>query len=165
MNTEKVAQSTTPTVDNDEQLWQPQGVTPEPVKHKPRKRLTRKQQLFVKTAIENPKASGADIARAISDKPISDSHATTLAHRMLTNGDVQLELSKYSNHAENVLIEVMNYSAELGKQGTAAGASYASVASSNAKDVLDRVHGKATQKIESKNTTVTLTLDLGSIAE
>lgn len=77
---------------------------------------------------------------------------------------VKLELDKYSALAENTMIEVMETSNKFSKSGDRDGAAYAAVAVSAAKDVLDRVHGKATQRVETTTKAVVLNIDLTGVS-
>lgn len=113
----------------------------------------------MKHLIDNPKASATAAAKATYNVT-TDLSARQQAHDNLTKPNVVLELAKYSSKAESVILEVMDYSKELGKTGNTAGAAYASVASANARDILDRVHGKATQRVEQHITSVTIGIDL-----
>lgn len=126
---------------------------------KPTRPLTRKQMAFIKYLVDNPKASATAAAKAAYNVTTQGS-AEVAASRTLRNDRVRLELAKHSGTAELALIEVMDYSRQLGKSGTGAGAAYAGVALTAAKDILDRVHGKATQRIEQQSTSVVLNIDL-----
>lgn len=171
--------------DQPEQVWQPQA-RPESatlVKQQPEDQhtistlttkrsaadrpLTRKQRAFVDHLIENPKSSGTQAARAAYGTPeqeISVGTAQQIAFDNLRKPNVMVELEKHSNNAELTLIEVMGYSRELGKTGTAAGASYASNARQTAQDILDRLHGRATSRTEVRSEAVTLNIDLTGVA-
>jgi hypothetical protein len=140
-----------------------QTTTDIPAKVKP---LTRKQAAFVKHLIDNPKASASEAARQTygkPGKPVTELAARAIASENLTKPNIKLELAKHSGSAESTLLEVMEYSKTLGKTGTGAGAAYAGTAIAAAKDILDRVHGKATQRTETVNTTVTLSLSLTEV--
>lgn len=132
-----------------------QSQTPEV---KPRK-LTRKRQAFIKHLVDNPKDSATEAVAQTYN--VSTRHsAEQIAHELMSKPEIQAELSKYLGQAEMVMIEVMNYSKELGKSGTGAGAAYAGVAIGASKDVQDRLKGKATQVTEVTSKVVTLNVDL-----
>lgn len=139
-----------------------QPTTDNPTIVKPRKPLTRKQTAFIKHLVDNPKASATAAAKAAYNTTTSHS-AEVVAHENMRKPEIQAELAKYESTAESTLVEVMDYSRQLGKTGTTAGASYASTAGSLANSILDRLRGKATQRIEQHSTTVTLSLSLEDI--
>lgn len=85
------------------------------------------------------------------------------ASRTTSLPQVKLELAKYSNIAEDKMIQILDYSTEYGRDNTKEGASYAAVAVTVAKDILDRVHGKATQRIEQSSQSVTISIDLTGV--
>lgn len=126
---------------------------------KPLRPLTRKQKAFVQHLVNNPKDSATKAVQATYnvDNPRT---ASVVASENLAKPNVMLELSKHSATAELVLLEVMNTSKEFSQQGNTAGASYATSAITAANSILDRLHGKATIKTETKVTAVTLNIDL-----
>lgn len=150
------------TVDNseDNQAWRPSS-NPAATMPRPVKPLTRKQKLFVKHIVDNPKASATAAAKAVYNiKDHAGSTARTIAAENLAKPSILAELAKYDNTAQSVIIEVMEYSKELGRSGTAAGAAYAANARQSADSLLDRIHGKATQRTEVTSRAVTLNIDL-----
>lgn len=131
---------------------------------KPLRPPTRKETAFARYLVDNPTATITEAYQAVynstsQNKPTVHSEAS----KTMSKPQVKLELAKYSAQAESTLVEVMNYSKELGKSGNGAGAAYAGVASSNANSLLDRVHGKATQRVEQHTTSVALNIDLTSV--
>lgn len=84
----------------------------------------------------------------------------TQASLAFRNPKVLNYLAKFSDKAEQGLMEVADYSKEYGSQGGRDGASYASVASSTFNSILDRVHGKATQRTEVTSVSTNITIDL-----
>lgn len=170
-------------LDRAETAWQPISgdgvtqrqitpVTPENavLPGKPLRPLTRKQAAFVRHLIEHPKASATAAAKAAygQHKPITDGTARMMGSENLAKPSIQMELAKYSGTAESTVLEVMEYSKEYGRKRSGAkgqGAAYANVALHAAKDILDRVHGKATQRTETTSTSVTLNIDLTGVAE
>jgi hypothetical protein len=69
-------------------------------------------------------------------------------------------LAKYSDTAEQGLIEVVEASKKYALQGGRDGSAYAGTAVSGYNSIIDRVHGKATQRTEVSSQHVILTLDL-----
>lgn len=157
----------------DDTPWSPpsQRETTEVILEKPRhqadknpalKPLTRKQRVFTEYLINNPKASATTAAKAAYNVTTEGS-ARIQAHDTLTKPNVQLELARHSATAELSLLEVLEYSKQYGRDQSGRGeqgASYAGVAVSVAKDILDRVHGKAKQRTEVETRAVTLNIDL-----
>lgn len=126
--------------------------------------LTRKELAFAKELLENPKQSATKAV--LKTYNTSDyKTASVIASENLAKPRVMKYLENHAEQAENTVLEVMEYSRKLGKTGTKEGASYASVALASAKEVLDRVHGKSKQQIETTTTGVTLTIDLTSSLE
>lgn len=141
---------------------------PEPqsgIQVKPRK-LTRKQQAFVRELITNPKQSGVQAALATygkPDKPTTYATADTIARGNLENPLILAELAKHSGAAEMTLIQVMSKSTEEMNRPQARAVDWAVNARQTADSLLDRLHGKATQRVETHSTTVTLALELGDV--
>lgn len=123
--------------------------------------LTRKQQAFVKHLIENPKDSATQAVKNTYNVSTQRS-AEVIASENLSKPEIQIALYESSELAQETVIDVMNYSRKLGKSGTKEGASYASVALSGARDILDRVHGKARQQVEVQSTSVSININLAS---
>lgn len=135
---------------------------------KPLKPLTRKQQAFIRHLVDNPKASATQAVKQAygqPNKPVTELSARNIASENLTKPNIMLELSKYSDTAESTLINVMQYSLELGKSGSTAGASYANNARQSANDVLNRLHGTPTSRHEVQSTAVTLNIDLTGVTD
>lgn len=122
-------------------------------------KLTRKQKAFADYLIENPKASSTKAVQETYNTG-SYSSAGVQAYDNLKNPKIQKYLGIHADRAENTVIEVMDYSKKLGKTGTREGASYASVALASAKEVLDRVYGKSTQRTEVISKSVSVSIDL-----
>lgn len=128
---------------------------------KPLKPLTRKQQAYVQHLIDNPKSNPTQaVLHAYNIKNPNNSTARTVAHELQTNPNILLELSKYSRTAELVQIRLLETSSKYSETGTRDGASYATVALNTSQAILDRLHGKATTRVEQQTTTVTLNIDL-----
>lgn len=130
---------------------------------KPLRPLTRKQKAFVAELINNPKQSATSAAKKTYDVT-TELSARQQAHDNLTKPNVLAELAKYSGTAELTLVEVMNISKERMRDSTLArSVDWAVNARQTADSLLDRVHGKSTQRTESVSTTVTLSLSLKDI--
>lgn len=128
---------------------------------KPLRPLTRKQQAFVQHIIDNPKSSAKAAAKAAYNVT-SDRSAETVASENLRKPEIMAYLENHAQDAKSTLLEVMKYSKEHGMSGTKEGAAYAAVALNASKDVLDRVYGKAAQRIEMQSTSVSVTINLAA---
>ena len=116
-------------------------------------KLTRKQEAFVRHLVENPKDSATEAV--IQTYNIIDRNvAGVVASENLRKPSVVSELSKYNNLVENTLINTINEYSDSDKLG------YRSLAVDTAKYIHDKVHGKATQKIESTSHVITIGIDL-----
>lgn len=125
--------------------------------------LTSKQSAWVQHLVENPKSNPTQAALATygnGSRPISYGTASQIAHDNLSKPSILLELSKHSQTAELVVVEVMNTSNKFSKTGDKSGSAYASVALQAANSLLDRLHGRATQRTEQRSEVVTLNIDL-----
>lgn len=146
-----------------DQVAQSPASSATPATPKPVKPLTRKQQAFVQYLIDNPTSSAAEAVRHaynLKDTSKANSTARTIAAENMAKPSVALELAKHSRTAELALLEVLQTSKDFSHQGNTAGASYAATAVSAANSILDRVHGKATQRIEQSSQAVTINIDL-----
>lgn len=126
--------------------------------------LTRKQKAFVDYLVKHPKASATKAAKETYNVN-TDNSAAIQGHENLRKPNVMLELAKHSATAENTILEVMQTSKEYSRQGNTAGASYAATAVSAANSILDRLHGKATQRVEQTTQAVVLNIDLTGVTE
>lgn len=113
------------------------------------KGLTKKQANFVKELLSDNKVSATEAARR-SYNVTSDNSASLIASENLRKPLILAHLSANSERAEAKIVELMS------------NAKKEEVQLQSAKDILDRVHGKATQRTEVQTTGVTLTIDLTS---
>ena len=111
-------------------------------------KLTRKQKAFVDTLIAEPKLSALQVAKKTYNAT-TQSSAGSIAVENLQKPAILAHLVANSVRAEEKIVSLL----EADKQ---------EVQIQAAKDILDRVHGKATQRIEQTTTGVTLTIDLTS---
>lgn len=140
---------------HNEQVWQAPS--------KPIPPLTSKQKQFVSHIVNDGMSKSQAYKQAYDTGTDRIATIHEGASRTASLPQVKLELSKYAGTAENTLLTVMDYSTKYGMDNTKEGASYAGVAVSVAKDILDRVHGKATQRIEQQSTSVSINIDLSGI--
>ena len=113
--------------------------------------LTRKQKAFADHLLDNPKQSATKAALATYD---TDKHyvAKNIASENLTKPNIQLYLDKHIEKAKNRVVELIDSTKE-------------DIALRASDSVLDRSLGKATQRLETQSTVVTLKLDLSGEAE
>lgn len=111
-------------------------------------KLTRKQKAFVDTLLAEPKLSATKAVLKTYNTQ-KDYVAKNIASENLTKPNILAHLQANSVRAEQKIVDLL----EAEKQ---------EVQIQAAKDILDRVHGKATQRIEQTTTGVTLTIDLTS---
>lgn len=126
---------------------------------KPPRPLTSKQKLFVKHIIDNPKASATAAAQAAYNTTTNGS-ARMIASDNLTKPNIIIELSKYGSSAELAQIRLMDTADKFSQIGGRDGASYGQVLLGVTNSILDRLHGKATTRVEQQSTVVTLNVDL-----
>ncbi len=124
--------------------------------------MTSKQKAFVTELVTNPKTSGTQAAIKAGYSPKT---AAVIASENLKKPQIMAYLTKFSDKAEQGLMETVEASKKFALQGGRDGAAYASTAVSGYNSILDRVHGKATQKIESKSTSVVIGIDLSGSTE
>lgn len=142
------------TAQDQEVKWSPGQATPKPLRP-----LTRKQQAFVQHLINNPKESATKAVEATYNVG-SNEVARNIASDNLTKPNIMLELSKHSATAELVILEVLEQSRKRMLEDKPRAVDWANSARQTADSLLDRVHGKATTRIESTSTSVTLNIDL-----
>jgi phage terminase small subunit len=115
------------------------------------KQLTKKQANFVRELIENPKISATEAAARAYNASTREV-ASAVATENLRKPLIMQHLQANSERAEQVIVDLLK--AEKDEVKLAA-----------SKDILDRVHGKATQKIEQSTTGVTLNIDLTGLGK
>lgn len=120
-------------------------------------KLTGKQKAFADELINNPKQSATKAV--LKTYNVNNRRtASVVASENLTKPNVLKYLDAHSTEAENVLIEVMG-NARRYKTKPA----FQRLAKDTADSILDRVHGKATTKVES--TSINANLNLEASAE
>ncbi len=122
------------------------------------KPLTRKQQAFVKHLIEHPKESATKAVLATYDVNNSLT-AKSIATENLSKPAIQTELAKYNNLIENTLINTIQDYATSDKLGQR------TLAVETSKYIHDKIHGKATQKIQTTSNKLVISIDLTGTPE
>ena len=122
------------------------------------RKMTRKQKAFAKKLVENPRMNGTEAAMQTYET--TRGTAAVIAHNNMKNPLVQAYLEEHSDIAQDAMLEILSNSRKFAKGGDKVGADYANVAVNVAKDIMDRVHGKATQKVEHQSTAISINIDL-----
>lgn len=148
---------------HDEKRWQPQA-TDTVTMPKPIRPLTRKQGAMVQFMVNNPKASATEAVKHAYDTS-SDNSASQIASENLRKPQVMLELEKHSGTAQLILLEVLQQSRAKMKEDTRQAVDWAVNARQTADSLLDRVHGKATQRLEQSTTAVVISIDLTGVTK
>ncbi len=129
-----------------------------------RKGLTRKQKAFAQALLEDKKKPAVQAALETygsKGKPTTYMTADTIARANLENPRILKYLNDHAEKAELTMIKIMNDSYDKIDESPA----YAAVSKSAASDILDRVHGKATQRQELVSTKVVISIDLTQAAD
>lgn len=117
--------------------------------------LTYKQRAFIKHIIDNPKDSATEAAAQTYNLSSRDV-ARTVAAENLAKPNIVSALAAHNEIVENTLINTVNDYSKSDKLGQR------SLAVDTAKYIHDKIHGRATQRVEQHSTGVTLTIDLTS---
>ena len=120
-------------------------------------KLTRKQEAFVRELVENPKQSATHAVMKTygkPDKPISYNTARSVASENLTKPAIQSKLIQYSDMVEQAIMQTIQDWKDHDKPRQR------EIAMNQAQFVHDKIHGKATQKIETRSEQVTISIDL-----
>lgn len=123
------------------------------------KKLTRKQKAFADELLKDQKISATQAALRTygkPDKPTTYGTANEIARENLQKPAILEYLRKHQLHAENTIINVMEYSSDrLDDKG------YARLALDTANSVLDRTIGKATTSDTNPDKPTVINLTLG----
>ena len=134
------------------------------MKDKPKKNrpLTYKQKAFIKELVDNPKQSATQAAiKAYSraGKEIKPTVAGAIAYENLKKPQIVSKLANYSDTVESALLETLNDWKSSDKVSERA------LSVDVAKFVHDKIHGKATQRLETRSEQVTISIDMTQPAE
>jgi phage terminase small subunit len=110
-------------------------------------KLTRKQSAFVQYLLENPKDSATKAAIAAYNVTTPHS-AEVMAQENMRKPAIMAVLADHAIEAENTVVEFMKQRDDK------------RLAFDASRDLLDRTHGKATQRMEVQSTAVSITIDL-----
>lgn len=123
--------------------------------------LTKKQQAMVQAYVNDPKTTKTQAylkAYNVREGTTKDS-IEQQASQTFSKPQVKTELMKYNGMVEGVLINTIKDFGESDKVNER------TLAVDTGKYVHDKIHGKATQFIETHNTTVNLNLSLKDISQ
>lgn len=124
---------------------------------KPKYKLTRKQKAFADELINNPKISATQAALkhyGKPGKPTSYQTAGQIAEDNLKKPHVVSYLAEKNDLVEEVLINTLT---DWGRESNTR---KREIAVDVGKYIHDKIHGKATQQIETTNKSVTISIDL-----
>lgn len=111
--------------------------------------LTRKQKVFADALLDNPKLSATKAALRAYDT--TRGTAAQIGMENLLKPTVQLYLEQHDYESQSTIVEMMNQRTDK------------RLAFDAAKDIQDRVHGKAMQKTTNLNVNVTIEDILNSL--
>lgn len=123
--------------------------------------LSKRNKEMVREYATNPKLTKTDayeLTHKVGEKTTRDS-VLSQASEAFRNPLVKSELSKYSNLSEETVIDTIEQYRKSDKQWERI------LANDNAKWTHDKIHGKATQRVETHNTTVNLNLSLADVTD
>jgi len=124
---------------------------------KPKYKLTRKQKAFADKLINNKKMSATEAAFQTygkPHKPVTRRTAEVIAHENLRKPEIVSYLSEKNDLVEEVLINTLT---DWGREQNTR---KREIAVDVGKYIHDKIHGKATQQIETTNKSVTISIDL-----
>lgn len=119
--------------------------------------LTYKQKEFIKEVLDNPKRSltkSAQIAYSRGDKEIKPTVAAQIAYENMNNPKIVSKLAQYSDMVESALLGTVQEWSASDKVSERA------LAMDSAKFIHDKVHGRATQRVETRSEAVTISIDM-----
>lgn len=127
------------------------------------RKLTKKQEAFVKELLDNPKQPASKaVTKAYSEPgkpPVVGNVAKTLAYENLKKPAIISKLQDYTDLVESALVgTVEDWSKEDAPRKR-------EIALDAAKFIHDKVHGRATQKVEMQSQQVVITIDMTKPAD
>lgn len=124
--------------------------------------LTKKQAAFVKELIDNPKQSATQAVLKTygrPDKPIKYNTARALASENLAKPAIRTKLAQYNDMVESTLLQTVQDWGQHDKPRQR------EIAQNAAMYIHDKVHGKATQKVETKSEQVSININMTASQE
>ena len=132
----------------------PRSGKAKPAKDRP---LTPKQKAFVQELIDNPKQSATQAVLKTygkPNKPPTYLSARNIASENLTKPNIVTKLAQYNDIVESTLLQTVQDWGQHDKPRQR------EIAQNAAMYIHDKVHGKATQKVETRSEQVTISIDL-----
>lgn len=127
-------------------------IMPENGETKALPKLTRKQAVFVRELIDNPKQSNTKAAMVAYNT--NQKIARTIAAENMAKPSIRSHLENAVELVEDTLITTVR------DWGRSDNTRRREISQNAAMWIHDKVHGKATQRIESQSTSINLTIDL-----
>ena len=128
--------------------------TTKPAKDRP---LTPKQKAFVQELLDNPKQSATQAVLKTygkPGKPVTYLSARNIASENLTKPNIMTKLAQYNDMVESAILQTISDWKDHDKPRQR------EIAMNQAQFVHDKIHGKATQKVETRSEQVTISIDL-----
>lgn len=128
-----------------------------PAKDRP---LTPKQKAFVQELLDNPKQSATQAVLKTygkPDKPVTYLSARNIASDNLTKPNIMTKLAQYNDMVESAILQTISDWKDHDKPRQR------EIAMNQAQFVHDKIHGKATQKVETRSEQVTISIDLTGV--
>jgi len=128
--------------------------TTKPAKDRP---LTPKQKAFVQELIDKPKQSATQAVLKTygkPNKPPTYLSARNIASENLTKPNIITKLAQYNDIVESTLLQTVQDWGQHDKPRQR------EIAQNAAMYIHDKIHGKATQKVETRSEQVTISIDL-----
>lgn len=126
--------------------------------------MTGKQQAMITERLKDPKATNAEIIKRAGYNVRGEGETVTrtasqIYYENLKKPEIASKLHDVSDEMEDTLITTVR------RYKKSEDVREVTLANDNAKWIHDKIHGKATQRVESQSTVVTLNLSLDDIAE
>lgn len=128
-----------------------------PAKDRP---LTPKQKAFVQELLDNPKQSATQAVLKTYGKPGKPPtylSARNIASENLTKPNIITKLAQYNDMVESAILQTIQDWKDHDKPRQR------EIAMNQAQFVHDKIHGKATQKVETRSEQVTISIDLTGV--
>lgn len=124
-------------------------------------KLTRKQKALADYILANPTATAKEAAKQAYNLS-SDRTAEVIGSRELRKAEMMAYMENHAQTASDTVLTVIKHSKQKMIEDEKNGSSWATVALNGSKDVLDRVYGKATQRVETSSKVVQINIDMTS---
>lgn len=116
--------------------------------------MTGKQRAMIAERLKDPRAPNSEIIKRAGYRVNGTQSASQIYLENLNKPEIRTQLSNVSEEVEEVLISTIREFKDSGKQWER------TLANENSKWIHDKVHGKATQKIQQESTSVNIEITL-----